>query len=100
MRFSAHIEKTVVIDDPLVLPHLADMLALIEQNKTQGDIVHVSNLIKQTRPKPELVKGPRTVERPIPEFETNSNTGTKDYVIKKYSLEAQKLQWAGAGLTK
>jgi len=39
-----------LLDDPTVLPHLANMLAAVNSTKTPGDVIHLSNIVKQTHP--------------------------------------------------
>jgi hypothetical protein len=90
------IEKYVVIEDPQVIPHLANMLASLDKTSAPGDIVHLSNLVKQTEPRPHHhhQKRQETLLPPLPLL-THSD---KDYQLRKFSLENQRLQWAGQAL--
>ena len=41
-----HIERVNAIDDPKVVPHVADLIAASARSSHSGDIVHLSNLVK------------------------------------------------------
>ena len=59
------IEQSIAIKDPEVIPHMANLLASIDRAKDIGDIVHISNLVKQTsvKPKPCVYK---STDRQVP----------------------------------
>lgn len=90
------IEKYTAVDDPQVMPHLSNILATLPKTKYPEDIVHLSNLVKQTQPRPHLPRQNRQEIPllPFPQFAPSS----KDYQIRKFGLESQKLQWAGYSL--
>lgn len=46
------VQKYTTLEDPQVIPHLANMLASLGKTKNPEDIVHLSNLVKQTEPRP------------------------------------------------
>ena len=91
--------KYELLDDPQVIPHLASMLATIKDTKTPEDIVHLSNLAKQTQPKPHHHKI-NIQEVLVPLAQPSGKVQEKGYILKKFGLESQKLQWAGVSLTK
>ena len=43
-----HIERENAIDDPMVVPHVASMLAASKHTQHKADILHLSNIVKQT----------------------------------------------------
>jgi len=45
------IDQKKIVKDPKVVPHVANILAYVSKNKTEGDIQHISNISKQTQPK-------------------------------------------------
>ena len=47
-QMKQNIEKHFTLKDNNVVPHVANVLGSIEQAKTPSDIVHVSNMVKQT----------------------------------------------------
>ena len=53
-HLSSAIEKESIIKDPLLLPHLSNIIAAINAQKTTGDIIHLSNVVKQIELKPKI----------------------------------------------
>jgi len=45
------IDQKKIVKDPKVVPHVANILAYVSKNKTEGGIQHISNISKQTQPK-------------------------------------------------
>jgi len=41
----------MIIDDPLVMPHLANILSNLETLNIKDDVIHISNVVKQTQGK-------------------------------------------------
>ena len=54
-----------MLKDNHVVPHVASLLGEIEQAKVPGDIVHVSNVVKQTSVEPAPIRI-KTQEVPVP----------------------------------
>jgi hypothetical protein len=99
INLPALVQQFIMLEDPQVLPHLSNVLALIQKTKAPEDIMHLSNLVKQTEPrthhhKKQLQEAFVSVPQPTKEKES------KEYTIRKFSLESQKLQWAGYSLSK
>lgn len=90
-------EEYTLLKDHQVLPHLAKMLAKIKQTSTPEDSVHLSNLVKQTDPSPVLLN-PIRQELTVPS--ANIPNKNKDYQVRKFTVDSQKLQWAGVSLTR
>lgn len=86
-----------LLKDHQVLPHLAKMLAKIKQTAAPEDAVHLSNLVKQTDPLPSLLN---TIRQELTVPQANNTNTSKDYQVRKFSIDSQRLQWAGVGLTK
>ena len=76
------IEQGVVMKDVEVVPHVANVLGSIDKAKNIGDIVHVSNIVKQTtvQPKVNLVK---KVEVPVPVVQVPKRE--RECVLVKFS---------------
>lgn len=55
----ALVEKHTLLHDPQVLPHIANMLAFTKKTKSPEDLIHLSNLVKQTKPSVAQSKRPR-----------------------------------------
>jgi hypothetical protein len=83
-NFASVVEKYTAIDDPQVIPHVANMLAAIEKTKSPEDIVHLSNLVKQTEPRPHL-KSQHRQEAFLPSI-PNPPKSDKEYQFKKFTL--------------
>jgi len=47
-NLSSYIDKNTLINDPLLIPHLTNILNNINNNKVNSDIIHISNVVKQT----------------------------------------------------
>ena len=54
-QLSAQVQLHNLLKDPSVLPHLASLLSNIDKAKSPSDLVHLSNIIKQTQPNPMLL---------------------------------------------
>ena len=54
-QLSAQIQLQNLIKDPSVLPHLSSILSNIDKAKSPNDLIHLSNIIKQTQPNPMLL---------------------------------------------
>ena len=76
------IEQGVVMKDVEVVPHVANVLGSIDKARNIGDIVHVSNIVKQTtvQPKVSVVKN---VEVPVPVVQVPKKE--RDCVLVKFS---------------
>lgn len=92
------VQRYTVIEDPQVIPHVANMLASLGKTKNPEDIVHLSNLVKQTEPRPHQNRQNRQ-ENILPPL-VNPPKGEKEYLVHKFALENQRLQWAGVTLMK
>lgn len=90
-------EEFTLLKDHQVLPHLAKMLAKIKQTSAPEDTIHLSNLVKQTDPSPALFN---TVRQELIVPQANIQNNNKEYQVRKFSIDSQRLQWAGVGLTK
>jgi hypothetical protein len=90
-------DEYILLKDHQILPHLAKMLAKIKQTSAPEDAVHLSNLVKQTDPSPVLLN---TIRQELIVPSANIQNTNKDYQVRKFSIDSQRLQWAGVGLTK
>ena len=90
-------DQYTLLKDHQVLPHLAKMLAKIKQTSAPEDAVHLSNLVKQTDPSPVSLN---TIRQELTVPQGNIQNKNKDYQVRKFSIDSQRLQWAGVGLTK
>lgn len=93
---SSMVQNYTIIEDPQVVSHVSSMLAMLGKTKAPGDIQHLSNLVKQTQPRQHTHYQPRQ-QLPISSISLSSNA-PKDYQLRKFSLDTQKLQWAGYSL--
>ena len=91
------IQQHFVLKDNHVVPHVASVLGGIEQAKVPGDIVHVSNVVKQTSVEPAPIRF-KTQEVPVPIVKVSSRQ--RNCVLTKFSIQNEKLKWAGFSLPK
>lgn len=92
------VQRYTTLEDPQVIPHVANVLASLGKTKNPEDIVHLSNLVKQTEPRPHQNRQKRQ-ENILPPL-VNPVKGEKEYLVRKFTLENQRLQWAGVTLLK
>jgi hypothetical protein len=95
---AAIVQRYTAIEDPQVIPHVANLLASLGKTKNPEDIVHLSNLVKQTEPRPHQNRQHRQ-ENILPPL-THPTKGEKEYLVRKFTLENQRLQSAGVTLLK
>ena len=45
------IDQKNIVKDPKLVPHIANILSYVSNNKSEGSLQHISNIAKQTQSK-------------------------------------------------
>jgi len=48
-NIASFIDKNAVVNDPLLIPHLTDILSAVNNSVANSDILNISNIVKQTK---------------------------------------------------